>query len=104
MAASATEGTGSGSRPRIRSWMSRVISSAGRSASSTRYRAGSVRAGFQALARAEPERYLVLDADQPTDEITRDIQERIRGMLPDPVPSVAEAATGDFPAIKEEVR
>ena len=60
-----------------------------------------VRAGFQALAGAEPARYLVLDADRPTDEITRDIQERIRGMLPDPVPSVAEAATGDFPAIKE---
>ena len=37
------------------------------------------------------------------EEITRDIQNRIRGMLPDPVPSVAEATTGDFPAIKEEV-
>ena len=61
-----------------------------------------VRAGFQALARAEPDRYLVLDADRPTDEITRDITERIRGILPDPVPSVAEAATGDFPAIREE--
>ena len=36
-----------------------------------------------------------------SDEITRDIQNRIRGMLPDPVPSVAEAATGDFPAIRE---
>jgi dTMP kinase len=60
-----------------------------------------VRAGFLALARAEPSRYLVLDADRPAEEITRDIQERIRGMLPDPVPSVAEAATGDFPAIKE---
>ena len=53
---------------------------------------------------AEPARYLVLNADRPTEEITRDIQNRIRGMLPDPVPSVAEAATGDFPAIKEEVR
>ena len=63
-----------------------------------------VRAGFQALARAEPARYLVLNADRPTEEITRDIQNRIHGMLPDPVPSVAEAATGDFPAIKEEVR
>jgi dTMP kinase len=63
-----------------------------------------VRAGFQALARAEPARYLVLDADRPPAEITRDIQNRIRAMLPDPVPSVAEAATGDFPAIKEEVR
>jgi dTMP kinase len=63
-----------------------------------------VRAGFQALAQAEPARYLVLNADRPTEEITRDIQNRVRGMLPDPVPSVAEAATGDFPAIKEEVR
>ncbi|HEV2253519.1 MAG TPA: dTMP kinase [Streptosporangiaceae bacterium] len=60
-----------------------------------------VRAGFQALARAEPSRYLVLDADRPPEEITRDIQNRIRGMLPDPVPSVSEAATGDFPAIRE---
>jgi dTMP kinase len=60
-----------------------------------------VRAGFLALARAEPSRYLVLDADRPAEEITRDIQQRIRAMLPDPVPSVAEAATGDFPAIKE---
>jgi dTMP kinase len=63
-----------------------------------------VRAGFQALARAEPGRYLVLDADRPQDEITRTITERIRGLLPDPVPSVAEASTGDIPAIKEEVR
>jgi dTMP kinase len=60
-----------------------------------------VRAGFLALARAEPSRYLVLDADRPAEQITRDIQNRIRGMLPDPVPSVAEANTGDFPAIKE---
>jgi len=63
-----------------------------------------VRAGFQALARAEPGRYLVLDADRPQDEITRTIIDRIRGLLPDPVPSVAEASTGDIPAIKEEVR
>jgi dTMP kinase len=62
-----------------------------------------VRAGFLALARADPGRYLVLDADRPAEEITRDIQERIRNLLPDPVPSVAEANTGDFPAIKEEV-
>ena len=62
-----------------------------------------VRAGFQALARAEPARYLVLDADRPPGQITRDIQERIRDLLPDPVPSVAEANTGDFPAIREEV-
>jgi dTMP kinase len=62
-----------------------------------------VRAGFLALAHADPSRYLVLDADRPQDEITRAIQDRIRGMLPDPVPSVSEASTGDFPAIKEEV-
>jgi dTMP kinase len=60
-----------------------------------------VRAGFLALARAEPARYLVLDADRPAEEITRDIQERVRGMLPDPVPYMAEANTGDFPAIKD---
>jgi dTMP kinase len=63
-----------------------------------------VRAGFQALAQAEPARYLVLDADRPPEQITWDIQNRIRGLLPDPVPPVAEAATGDFPAIREEVR
>jgi dTMP kinase len=63
-----------------------------------------VRGGFLALARAEPGRYLVLDADRPTEEITRDIQDRIRDLLPDPVPLVAEANTGDFPAIREEVR
>jgi dTMP kinase len=62
-----------------------------------------VRAGFLELARAEPGRYLVLDADRPPHEITRDIEDRIRDLLPDPVPSVAEANTGDFPAIKEEV-
>ena len=60
-----------------------------------------VRAGFLALAQAEPSRYLVLDANRPAEEITREVQERIRGMLPDPVPSVAEAATSDFPAIRE---
>jgi dTMP kinase len=62
-----------------------------------------VRAGFLALARAEPGRYLVLDAARPPEQITRELQDRIRDLLPDPVPSVAEAATGDFPAIKEEV-
>jgi dTMP kinase len=62
-----------------------------------------VRAGFLALARAEPARYLVLDADRPQEEITRAIQDRIRAMLPDPVPPAAEANTGDFPAVKEEV-
>jgi dTMP kinase len=62
-----------------------------------------VRQGFLALARADPERYLVLDADRPAEAVTRDIQERVRELLPDPVPSVAEASTGDFPAIREEI-
>jgi len=62
-----------------------------------------VRDAFLALARAEPSRYLVLDAERTQDEITRAIQDRVRGMLPDPVPSVAEASTGSFPAITEEI-
>jgi dTMP kinase len=62
-----------------------------------------VRSGFLALAAADPDRYLVLDAARAPAEITRDIQDRIRDLLPDPVPSVAEASTGDFPAIREEV-
>ena len=62
-----------------------------------------VRYAFLDLAAADPKRYLVLDAARPPAEITRDIQDRIRDLLPDPVPSVAEASTGDFPAIREEV-
>ncbi len=62
-----------------------------------------VRGGFRALAEKDPGRYLVLDADRAPDGITRDIQDRIRGLLPDPVPDVAEANTGSFPAIREEV-
>ena len=58
-----------------------------------------VRAGFLALAQAEPERYLMLDASRPADELSHEIQDRLRDLLPDPVPSVAEANTGSFPAI-----
>jgi dTMP kinase len=58
-----------------------------------------VRAGFLALARAEPERYLVLDASQPADEVSRQIQDRVREILPDPVPPMAEANTGSIPVI-----
>ena len=60
-----------------------------------------VRAGFLALARAEPSRYLVLDANRPVDEISRQIKDRIREILPDPVPQTAEANTGSFPAITD---
>ena len=63
-----------------------------------------VRAGFRALAAAEPERYLVLDADRPQAGITREIEDRIRGLLPDPVPAATEASTSTFPAITEETR
>ncbi|MGH3171782.1 MAG: dTMP kinase, partial [Trebonia sp.] len=60
-----------------------------------------VRAGFLALARAEPSRYLVLDATQPLDVLTAEIRDYIREVLPDPVPHTAEAATGSFQAITE---
>lgn len=61
-----------------------------------------VRAGFLELARRDPGRYLVLDATRPAAELTAAIQERVRDMLPDPVPVVAEADTGSFPAITDE--
>ncbi|HTU05780.1 MAG TPA: dTMP kinase, partial [Trebonia sp.] len=60
-----------------------------------------VRAGFLALARAEPSRYLVLDANRPVDEISQQIKDRIREILPDPVPDATEANTGSFPAITD---
>ena len=63
-----------------------------------------VRAGFLALAKADPPRYLVLDAAQSADEITRAITDRIRSLLPDPVPSVSEATTNTFPAITDPVQ
>jgi dTMP kinase len=60
-----------------------------------------VRAAFLALARAEPARYLIVDATRPTAEISREIQDRVRGLLPDPVPLAAEEITGSFPAVRE---
>ncbi len=60
-----------------------------------------VRAGFLALAEAEPERYLVLDATRPPAELSREIRSRIRPLLPDPVPLAAEENTGSFPAVRE---
>ncbi len=58
-----------------------------------------VRRGFLALAGAEPDRYLVLDASKSPEDVSRAIQERVRDMLPDPIPPMAEANTGSFPAI-----
>ncbi len=60
-----------------------------------------VRAGFLELARADPERYLVLDAAAPPGEVTQEIKDKIRELLPDPVPHAAEAVTGTFPAIRD---
>ncbi len=60
-----------------------------------------VRAGFLALADAEPERYLVLDATRSAAEISREIHDRIREMLPDPVPFATEDNTGSIPVVRE---
>jgi dTMP kinase len=60
-----------------------------------------VRAGFLVLAHAEPDRYLVLDASMPTEEINQRIKDKIREILPDPVPRATEAATGSFPVIPD---
>ncbi len=60
-----------------------------------------VRSGFQSLAAAEPGRYLVLAADRPETEVSRDIQARVRELLPDPIPLAAEENTGSFPAVRD---
>ncbi|GAA2405930.1 hypothetical protein GCM10010191_12370 [Actinomadura vinacea] len=60
-----------------------------------------VREGFRALADADPDRYLIVDAGRPQAEITREIQYRIREILPDPIPAGTEDVTSTFPAIKD---
>jgi dTMP kinase len=60
-----------------------------------------VRTGFLVMARAEPDRYLVLDATAPVEVITQQIKDRIRELLPDPVPQATEAVTGSFPVIPD---
>ena len=61
-----------------------------------------VRRAFLALAEADTAgRYLVLDASRPPADLSRTIQERVREMLPDPVPETAEEITGSFPAVRE---
>ncbi|MCK2214008.1 dTMP kinase [Actinomadura sp. ATCC 31491] len=60
-----------------------------------------VRKEFRALAAAAPERYLVVDGTLPMDEITRQIQDRIHDLLPDPVPRESEDITGTMPAIRD---
>ncbi|KIH97551.1 thymidylate kinase [Streptomonospora alba] len=60
-----------------------------------------VRQSFRELAERDPSRYLVIDAREPAEELTREIQRRLRPLLPDPVPKDAEAITGMMPTIKE---
>jgi dTMP kinase len=60
-----------------------------------------VREGFLAQAQANPGRYLVLDAAKSPAELSAQIQDRIRDLLPDPVPPATEHDTGSFPAIVE---
>jgi dTMP kinase len=60
-----------------------------------------VRNGFLSLAKAEPGRYIVLDAARPEGEVTLAIQQRVRELLPDPIPYAAEENTGSFPAIRD---
>jgi dTMP kinase len=60
-----------------------------------------VRGGFLGLAAADPGRYLVLDAARPEAELSREIQLRVRELLPDPVPLTAEENTGSFPAVRD---
>jgi len=60
-----------------------------------------VREGFLAQAQANPGRYLVLDATRTPAELSGLIQDRVRDVLPDPVPPATEHDTGSFPAIVE---
>jgi dTMP kinase len=60
-----------------------------------------VRATFLALARAEPDRYVVLDATVDPTQLSKAVQAALRERLPDPVPERAEEITGSMPVIRE---
>ncbi|WP_214411584.1 dTMP kinase [Sphaerisporangium fuscum] len=60
-----------------------------------------VRREFRALAAAAPDRYLVVDGQQTQEQISLIIQDRLRELLPDPVPQETEAITGTMPAIRD---
>jgi dTMP kinase len=60
-----------------------------------------VREGFLSQAQANPGRYLVLDATRTPAQLSAQIQDRLRDLLPDPVPPATEHDTGSFPAIVE---
>lgn len=65
-----------------------------------------VRAGFLALAKARPDRYLVLDAGESPEAIARAVTERIQILLDDPAPRGAESSPEqlDGPTRGEGVR
>jgi len=48
-----------------------------------------VQEGYEALAAAEPERWAIVDADRPADEVQQDVREIVSGRLP------REAAAGN---------
>jgi dTMP kinase len=60
-----------------------------------------VRKEFRALAAKDPDRYLVVDGTLAQGDVSRLIQDRVREVLPDPVPQDAEASTGTIPAIRD---
>ncbi|GHE40208.1 hypothetical protein GCM10017673_48240 [Streptosporangium violaceochromogenes] len=60
-----------------------------------------VRREFRALAAAAPDRYLVVDGTLSQEEISRLIHDRMREVLPDPVPRESEDATGTIPVIRD---
>jgi dTMP kinase len=60
-----------------------------------------VRATFLALARADPDRYVVLDATMDVTQLSKAVQGALRDRLPDPVPERAEEITGSMPVIRE---
>jgi dTMP kinase len=60
-----------------------------------------VRATFLALANADPDRYVVLDATMDATQLSRTVRAALRDRLPDPVPERAEEITGSIPVIRE---
>jgi dTMP kinase len=60
-----------------------------------------VRATFLALARADPDRYVVLDATMDVTQLSKAVRGALRDRLPDPVPERAEEITGSMPVIRE---
>ncbi|MEV6866380.1 dTMP kinase [Streptosporangium subroseum] len=60
-----------------------------------------VRREFRSLAAAEPDRYAVIDGALPQDQISLLIHDRVRELLPDPVPQESEDVTGTMPVIRD---